>query len=186
MLIKKKTIRIFTGVRAKFDTDDFMIYPSKKMKGVIHVGGIESPGLTSSPAIAEYVEEILLKEGFDYEKDPSYNPIRKGFNKTSWISKEDREKLISEDPLYGEVIDICEDVSKAEILDAIHRNPGAVTIDGIKRRVRSGGMGYCQGRRCIPTIKKIMSKELNISEDSIKIEDHGDEIVERESKKLNC
>jgi glycerol-3-phosphate dehydrogenase len=180
----KRTIHTFTGVRAKPDTGDFMIYPSKHMPGVIHVGGIESPGLTSSPAIAEYVEELLVEAGFRAELDPNFNPIRQAFHKTAWMSDEGRKKLVAEDSLYGEKIDLCEDVSKAEILDALHRKPGAVTIDGIKRRVRAGGMGYCQGRRCVPTIRKIMAQELGISEEHIKTELHGDAIVERESQRL--
>ena len=178
-----KTIHTFTGVRAKPDTGDFMIYPSKKMPGVIHAGGIESPGLTSSPAIAEYVEQLLLEAGFQAEKDPNYNPIRQGFHKTAWMDKEARAKLVEEDPNYGEKIDFCEDVSKAEILDALHRTPGAKTIDGIKRRVRAGGMGYCQGKRCVPTIRKMMAEELGIAEEDIKTELHGDDIVIRESQK---
>ena len=178
-----KTIRTFTGVRAKPNTDDFMIYASKNMKGLIHAAGIESPGLTASPAIAEYVEQILIKEGFNAVKNPNYNPIRKGFNKTAWVSKEEKAKLIEKNHFYGEVIDLCENVSKAEILDAIHRKPGAITIDGIKRRVRAGGMGFCQGKRCISIIQKIMAEELNVSESEIKSELHGDDIVKRESQK---
>lgn len=178
-----KTIRTFTGVRAKPNNDDFMIYASKNMKGLIHAAGIESPGLTASPAIAEYVEQILIKEGFNAVKDSNYNPIRKGFNKTAWISKEEKAKLVEKNHLYGEAIDLCENVSKAEILDAIYRKPGAVTIDGVKRRVRAGGMGFCQGKRCIPIIQKIMAEELNVSESEIKSELHGDDIVKRESQK---
>lgn len=178
-----RTIHTFTGVRAKPDTGDFMIYPSKHMDGVIHAGGIESPGLTSSPAIAEYVEKLLLEAGFDAEEDPDFNPIREGFKKTAWMDEEEKESLVEENPLYGEQVDFCEDVSKAEVLDAIRREPGAVTIDGIKRRVRAGGMGFCQGRRCLPTIKKILAGELGIEEDEIKTELHGDDIVKREMKK---
>ena len=178
-----KTIRTFTGVRAKPNTDDFMIYASKNMKGLIHAAGIESPGLTASPAIAEYVEQILIKEGFNAVKNPNYNPVRKGLNKTAWISKEEKARLVEKNHLYGEVIDLCENVSKAEILDAIHRKPGAITIDGIKRRVRAGGMGFCQGKRCISIIQKIMAEELNVSESEIKSELHGDDIVKRESQK---
>lgn len=179
----KRTIHTFIGVRAKPDTGDFMIYPSKGMPGVIHAGGIESPGLTSSPAIAEYVEELLIDAGFEAQLNPDFNPLRQAFHKTAWMSDDRREELASKNPLYSERIDLCEDVSKAEILDALHRKPGAVTIDGIKRRVRAGGMGYCRGRRCLPTIRKIMAQELNISEDQIQTELHGDAIVERERRK---
>lgn len=170
------SIRIFTGVRAKPDTHEFMIYPSKKMEGVIQVGGIESPGLTSSPAIAEYVDGLLHDLGFDGKEKADYKSERKGIDRLAHLSEEERAKRIEEDPNYGEIICLCEQVSLGEILEAIHRPAGAKTVDGVKRRCRAG-MGPCQGRRCGKKVPGILAKELGIGEADIPEEVHGDAIV---------
>lgn len=177
----KKTIRVFTGVRAKPTTGDFMIYRSKHMKGLVHAGGIESPGLVSSPAIAEYVVDLLREEGLEIRKKPNFNPIRKPFKRISTLSKEEKIKAIAENPKYGNIICRCETVSEAEILDAIHRPAGARTVDGVKRRVRAG-MGRCQGGFCGPRVLEILSRELNIDPTQVKKELSGSEIVERHLK----
>ena len=177
----KRTIRVFTGVRAKPDTGDFMIYPSKNMSGLIHAAGIESPGLVSAPAIAEYIEELLLGMGLKSDKNTDYNPIRKPFTRISDLSREEKIQAIKEDPLYGKIICRCETVSEAEIIDAIRRPAGAKTIDGVKRRVRAG-MGRCQGGFCGPRVLEILSRELNIDPIEIKKEISGSQIVTRHLK----
>ncbi|MGO1580250.1 MAG: NAD(P)/FAD-dependent oxidoreductase [Peptoniphilaceae bacterium] len=178
----KKTIRVFTGVRAKPDTGDFMIYPSKNMKGLIHCGGIESPGLASSPAIAEYVENLLIEEGMSVDKNENYNPERKAIPRISQLSNEEKEKKLQENPKYGKIICRCETVSEAEIIEAINRPAGAKTVDGVKRRVRAG-MGRCQGAFCGPRVLEILSRELNVEATDIKKDLSGSEIVNRYLKK---
>lgn len=173
----KTTIRIFTGIRAKPNTKDFMIYPSKKMQGFINVGGIESPGLASAPAIAEYVEGIIKSIGFDFEVKENYIDERKGIPRVSRLSEEERNRLIESNPDYGEIICRCERISKGEILDAIRRPSGAVTRDGIKRRVRAG-MGMCQGGFCGPKVLKILSEEFGVDVLDLKKEKSGFEIVD--------
>lgn len=173
----KSTIRVFTGVRAKPNTKDFMIYPSKNMKGFINVGGIESPGLASAPAISEYVEEILSGNGFDYSIKDNYVDERKGIPRINRLPEEERQKLIEENPDYGEIMCRCEQISKGEILDAIHRPAGAVTRDGVKRRIRAG-MGRCQGGFCGPKVKKLLSEELDVEIMDLKKEKSGFEIVD--------
>lgn len=177
----KKTIRVFTGVRAKPTTGDFMIYESKSMKGLIHAAGIESPGLVSSPAIAEYVVELLEKAGLKLTKKKDFNPYRKPFRRISTMSKEEKIKAIQENPKYGNIICRCETVSEAEIIDAINRPAGAKTVDGVKRRVRAG-MGRCQGGFCGPRVLEILARELNIDPTEVKKELSGSEIVERHLK----
>lgn len=119
----RKTIRVFTGVRAKPNTGDFMIYPSKKMDGVVHCGGIESPGLASAPAIAKYVEDILLSLGMNPEPNKNYNPKRNSIPSIARSDLKTKMKLVEEDPNYGKIICRCENVSEAEIIAAINR-PG--------------------------------------------------------------
>lgn len=156
-----KTIRVFTGVRAKPDTGDFMIYPSKHIKGLIHAGGIESPGLVSAPAIAKYIVELLEKEGANLVKKEDFNPIRRPIKRINAMSLEERQEAIKANPAYGRIICRCETVSEAEIVDAIRRPGGAVTVDGVKRRVRAG-MGRCQGGFCGPRVIEIIARELGI------------------------
>lgn len=172
----KRTIRIFTGIRAKPDTGDFMIYPSKKMKGLIHVGGIESPGLSSAPAIAEFVRDILENEGLELEIDSEFNPIRTGITRPNELSSKERENLISEDPTYENIICRCEQVTEGEILEAINRPAGAVSVDGVKRRVRAG-MGMCQGNYCGPRVREILSRELGVPVDELPKEKKGSDLV---------
>lgn len=97
----EKTIRTFTGIRAKADNGDFCIYPSKRMEGVVHVGGIESPGLSAAPAIAIYVKEILEDIGLELKAKDNFNPYRKKIPRLAKLEKERREELIEKDPKYG-------------------------------------------------------------------------------------
>lgn len=172
----RNTIRIFTGIRAKPNTGDFMIYPSKNMKGFIHVGGIESPGLASAPGIGEYVIELLESIGFEYKLKDNFINTRKRIEKVNELSKEELIEKIKENPLYGKIICRCETVSEAEIVEAIHRNAGARCVDGVKRRVRAG-MGRCQGGFCGPRVLEILARELNIDMVDVKKELSGSEIA---------
>lgn len=163
-----KTITSFAGLRATPNTREFMIFASDKAKGFINVGGIESPGLTAAPAIAEYVVEILKNEGLEFIKNESFNPYRKKAKSFMYMTREEREEAVKIDEKYNKIICRCEQVTEAEILDAIHRPAGARTVDGIKRRIRPG-MGRCQGGFCGPRVVEILARELNISvEDVIK------------------
>ncbi len=178
----RKTIRVFTGVRAKPNTGDFMIYPSKKMNGVVHCGGIESPGLASAPAIAKYVEDILLSMGMNPEPNKNYNPKRTAIPSIARSDVKTKMKLVEEDPNYGKIICRCENVSEAEIIAAINRPGGAKTVDGVKRRVRAG-MGRCQGGFCGPRVLEILARELKVDPTEIKKDLLGSEIVIRHLKR---
>ncbi len=172
----RKTIRTFTGVRARPSTGDFMIYASKNAKGFIHAGGIESPGLSSAPAIAEYVREILAELMPSLEKKSDYKETREAIPQFSHLPVEKQSELIKKNPLYGHVICRCEVVTEAEIVAAIHRPAGARTVDGIKRRVRPG-TGRCQGGFCAPRIVEILSRELKVPVDTILKSTTGTEMV---------
>ena len=82
------------------------------------------------------------------------------------LSPEERTKLIKQNPKYGNIICRCENISEGEIVDAIHRVPGAVSLDGIKRRVRQG-MGRCQAGFCTPAAIAILARELNVDEKDV-------------------
>jgi glycerol-3-phosphate dehydrogenase len=153
-------IASFTGLRARSLEDDFIIGEAPDAKGFINAAGIESPGLTSAPAIGVMVREIVCNILNPKEKS-SFNPIRKGIARFSEMSDEERQSVIKENPAYGNVICRCETVTEGEILAAIHRPLGARTLDSIKRRTRAGS-GRCQAGFCTTRVLEILSNELNI------------------------
>lgn len=162
----KQIITSFCGVRAHLAMDDFIIGESEKYKGFIDVAGIESPGLTSAPAIGEYVSDIV--NGLQKrENKTDFIATRKDIPHLAHMSFEEKQALIKENPLYANIICRCESISEGEILDAIHRPVGATTIDGVKRRTRAG-MGRCQGGFCSPKVTKILSRELNIPMEDVR------------------
>ena len=161
-----KTITSFSGLRATANSGDFMIFASDICKNFINVGGIESPGLASAPAIAEYVLQILINEGLELSAKPNYNPFRKKEKPFAHMNREERQELIARDDNYKKIICRCESVTEGEIIDAIRRPCGARTVDGVKRRVRPG-MGRCQGGFCGPKVIEILARELNIGVEEI-------------------
>lgn len=156
----RQVITSFAGLRAHEEGHEFIIEEVEDARGFIDCAGIESPGLTSSPAIGHKVTDILRDKLNLVEKE-HYTPIRKGITKVDLLSKEERRELIKKDPTYGNIICRCEMISEGEILEAIHRPLGAKSLDGIKRRVR-GTAGRCQGGFCSPKIMEILSRELGI------------------------
>lgn len=155
----QQTITSFCGLRAVGSTGDFIIECPKK--GFVNVAGIESPGLSASPAIAEYVLELLKEDGLSFAKNPAYNPYRAPQHHFREASIEEKNEIIKKDPSYGKIVCRCETVTEGEILQAIRKNPGARDLDGVKRRTRAQ-MGRCQGGFCGPQIVELLSKELGI------------------------
>ncbi|URN83455.1 NAD(P)/FAD-dependent oxidoreductase [Acetobacterium wieringae] len=157
-------ITTFTGLRAASSNEDFIIEAAKTVKGMINVAGIQSPGLTSAPAIAVMVEELVRAQNLELDFTPkaNYEKGRKAPVMLAELSYDERNALIEKEPAYGEIICRCESISKGEIKDAIHRPVPATNMDAIKRRVRAG-MGRCQGGFCGPKVLDILSRELNIS-----------------------
>ena len=160
------TITSFAGVRAFSDRHDFIIEESKTAKGVIHCAGIESPGLTASPAIAKYVVETLVGGMVALEKNEAFNGTRTPDYFFKHLTMEEKNEIIKQDPSYGKIVCRCEQVTEGEILRAIRENPPAKDIDGVKRRTRSG-MGRCQGGFCQPYVAELIAKERGISLTSV-------------------
>ena len=154
-----QTITSFCGLRAVGDTGDFII--ASPQPGLIHAAGIESPGLTASPAIAEYIIDILKEQGLALAEKADYDPIRPSMHAFREMSIAEKNRVIRENPAYGRIICRCEGVTEGEILDAITRNPGARDLDGVKRRTRAQ-MGRCQGGFCSPYIIELLAKHWNI------------------------
>ncbi len=167
-----KAITSFCGLRAAGDTGDFII---KREENIITLAGIESPGLSASPAIAEYVSE-LLSEVCELKENKKYNPMRSPAHFYKNLSDDEKNELIKKNPSYGRVICRCENVTEGEILDAIRTNPPARDLDGVKRRTRAQ-MGRCQGGFCSPYIIDILSKEMNVGVDEITKNGNGSVIT---------
>lgn len=154
-----KAITSFCGLRAVGSTGDFIINAPKK--GFINAAGIESPGLSASPAIAEYIVSMLPSQGFCLEPREGYNPIRKPMHAFHNASIEEKNVWIKKDPAYGKIVCRCEGITEGEILEAIRTNPKATDLDGVKRRTR-GQMGRCQGGFCSPYIAELLAREWGI------------------------
>lgn len=157
----KMVITSFAGLRAHEEHHEFIIEELEDAKGFIDCAGIESPGLSSCPAIGQRVAEILKEKAGLQEKE-NFISTRKGILKPENLTKEEYSELIKKNPAYGNVICRCETVTEGEILDAIHRPLGAKSLDGVKRRTRAG-MGRCQSGFCSPRVMDILSRELGIS-----------------------
>lgn len=157
----RSVITSFAGLRAHEDGHEFLIGELGDAPGFIDCAGIESPGLTSSPAIGEMVAEIL-REKLNLEKNENFVATRKGVLDPDALSKEERIELIRKNPAYGNIICRCEMITEGEILDAIHRPLGAKSLDGVKRRTRAG-MGRCQAGFCSPRTMEILARERHVS-----------------------
>jgi glycerol-3-phosphate dehydrogenase len=150
----------FAGVRAAAG-HDFILGPSPVARGLVHAAGIQSPGLSAAPAIAEVIVECLAEVGLKLSPNSSFVPINPVQPKFTHLTPSEQEKLIAADPLYGRVICRCETITEGEIVAAIHAPCGARTMDGVKRRVRTS-MGRCQGGFCGPRVTAILARELGI------------------------
>ncbi|MEA4896118.1 MAG: NAD(P)/FAD-dependent oxidoreductase [Oscillospiraceae bacterium] len=174
-LPERQIITSFAGLRAHLESGDFEIGEAPDAEGFINAAGIESPGLSSAPAIGKWVAE-LLGEKLSAEPDPSFDPIRRGIPKFREMDNEERARCIAENPAYGRVVCRCETVTEAEIIDAIRRPLGAATLDGIKRRTRAG-MGRCQSGFCTTRVMEILERELNIPRETVTKLGRGSELL---------
>lgn len=156
----RQVITSFSGLRAHEDNHEFIIKELEDAPGFVDCAGIESPGLTSCPAIGRMVADIL-QEKLGLEPNPDFNGSRKGILNPEELSKEERIELIKKDPAYGNIICRCEMVTEGEILDAIRRPLGARSLDAVKRRTRAG-MGRCQAGFCSPRTMEILHRECGI------------------------
>ncbi|MCR5754806.1 MAG: NAD(P)/FAD-dependent oxidoreductase [Acetatifactor sp.] len=166
-----QVITTFAGLRAHLEDEeggnsDFLIEQVKDAPGFFDVAGMESPGLTCAPAVAEYVAQLVQTYAPAEERD-DFCARRVGIPNMALASDKERMRLIAENPAYANVICRCELVTEAEIVEAIHRPVGATTLDGVKRRTRAG-MGRCQSGFCSPKAVEILARELETDRGNIK------------------
>lgn len=156
---RRSAITVFAGLRAVSDRHDFIIGESPTAPGFINVAGIESPGLTASPAIAEYVTQLLIGLGLDATMKKEATRLRKPIEVFAHATLERQCELIAQDARYANVVCRCEHVTEAEIVQSIKRPCGARTVDGVKLRT-SAGFGRCHGGFCMPRVMDILAREL--------------------------
>ncbi len=157
----RNAITSFAGVRAHPVNDDFIIGWCPTSENFINVAGVESPGLSSAPAIAIFVREMLEEKLALTEKE-NYTDTRETPVRFRHLSDEERAELIKKNPAYGRIVCRCETITEGEIIDAIRAPGGARDVDGVKRRTRAG-MGRCQGGFCGSKVVEILARELGVS-----------------------
>ncbi len=169
-------IRTYSGLRATPDSGDFIIEEAKDVPNFINLIGIESPGIASAPAITEYVFDNILKNLIPLEEKTEPLKERRPWVILNRMSIEEKQKYFEEDPRFGQMVCRCELVSEGEIVDIIHRNVGATTVKGVKRRVRPGA-GRCQGGFCEPRVIDILARELNVSPTEVLLDSDDSKIL---------
>ena len=176
---QRNSITNFAGVRATPSNGDFNIHLSSHKAHAVHAVGVESPGLASSPAVAEYIVGLLREDGLVLNERRDYvstrrrdgNPVR-----FADMSDAERAAAIARDPAYGRIICRCETVTEGDLLDAMRSPIPAVTIDMLKRRTRAG-MGRCQGGFCSPRAAVLLANEQQVTLDRILKDGIGSNLV---------
>ena len=158
-----KVIAEFSGMRAHETTvGDFILGEALDAPCFFNAVGVESPGLTSAPAIGVFLAEAAAERLGASRKNPAI--ISKDVSwwpKTREMKPDELADLVDRDPAFGRVVCRCEEVTEGEIRAAIRARVGARTLDGVKRRTRSG-MGRCQGGFCTPRLIEILGAELGL------------------------
>ncbi len=176
----RQVITSFSGLRAHEEGDDFVIGEAPDAPGFFDVAGIESPGLSCSPAIGDYVAQMIAKKA-KAQKKSHWISTRKGMVKTKDMNPSERTKLIAEKPEYGTIVCRCEQISEGEIIDAITRPLGAVSMDGVKRRCRAG-MGRCQGGFCTPRTMELLCEYKKMRMEDVCKNQKGSELLKGADK----
>jgi glycerol-3-phosphate dehydrogenase len=172
----RDVIAVFAGLRPSGPTGDFLVEVPQHTKGLVNLAGIESPGLTAAPAIAQWVVEALQDHGLELEQKRNYNPLRSAAPHFPELSRREQAALIEKDPRYGRIVCRCEMVTEGEIVRAIHAPVPARTYDAIKRRTRCG-TGRCQGGFDTPRVIRILARELGVSPLEVTKKGPGSELL---------
>ena len=162
---------------------DFIIEIPDEVEGLVNLGGIESPGLTSAPAIAQRVIDLLKEAGEELEPKPNWNRIRPARPSFHDMSNEERALLVQKDPRYGRIVCRCEEVTEGEIIAEIHAPIPATTYDAIKRRTWCG-TGRCQGGFDMPRVVEILSEELGVPRDQVTKKGGASHFLRRPTKEV--
>ncbi|MCG8451912.1 MAG: FAD-dependent oxidoreductase [Spirochaetales bacterium] len=184
-LSASQIINYYSGVRAASWDEDFIIEPSQKVKNLVHAAAIQSPGLASAPAIgadvAAMAVQALERCGYGVEERENFQPYHHAQVPVKDLPEEERSALIAKDSTYGEILCRCEEVSRGEVRDALRSLVPALTVDGVKRRTRSGA-GRCHGGFCLSRVMKVMAEEMGVPLTQIRKKDGQSQILVGETK----
>ena len=171
-----QVIRTFAGNRPSCSRHDFIIEYAQSDNHFINVAGIESPGIASSPAIAQYVVNELVKPLIELKKNENFNPKVRRVHRLYNAMLEGDYSYINEHDNYSEIVCSCEKVTLGEILDQLNRSCPPHSVKGVKRRTRAG-FGKCQGGFCQPRIVLLLAKHYGVSPLDIPLDDEGSNIL---------
>ena len=175
LLNQGQIITYFTGVRAPTYEEDFVVRKGLYTKNLIHAAGMQSPGVTAAPAVAEDIA-AWTAEMLNAAPNEEFDPVRPAIINAAELPELERNALIRENPDYGVILCRCEQISRGEILAAMRRPLPCDSVDGIKRRVRAG-MGRCQGGFCGPQVAMLIAEELKIPLEQVRKSGRGSEIL---------
>lgn len=153
------SIRTFSGLRAHQPNHDFVIGEVAGAAGFVDCAAIESPGLTSAPAIGRMVAGIVCDIAGQPADKRDWVSSRRRIPDVEHMSLDEWAALIKTRPDYGRVICRCRHVTEGQIVDAIHAPIPATSLDAIKRRTEAG-MGRCQAGFCTPKVMEILEREV--------------------------
>ena len=176
----RENIRNFSGIRANSDAGDFILRESRSVPHFVDAAGICSPGLSSAPAIGEYLVELLGSLGLPLEKKQNYIDTRRRI-RFAELPDAEKNALIRQDPRYGRVICRCETVTEGEIAACLQTPIPPYSVNGVKRRV-SAGMGRCQGGFCGPRVQELLAKHYGVSEAEIMMDADGTFVLTGQTK----
>jgi glycerol-3-phosphate dehydrogenase len=171
---KRDIITSFAGLRPTLPGDDFRIELSRAAPCLVQVAGIQSPGLTASPAIADRVKALLKSGGLELVEKAEWKPGIPHVQRTRDQTPAELDSLVARDPAYAHLVCRCEGVSEAEVVEAIRK--GHTTLDGIKYYTRAG-MGRCQGGFCTYRIMQLVARETGLPLERITKHGPGSELV---------
>ena len=178
-------IRVFSGVRPADFSEDFQVNSSEICHRFINAGAIQSPGVGSSPAIAQLVTKLIrddaAQSGEEIERNAAFNPYRKRPVRFRELSHDEQDALVSQHPEYGRIVCRCEQITEGEVIEALHSPVVPHSIDGIKRRCRCG-MGRCQGGFCQERVLEIIARELGETWCEIPLHGPGSEVLRRDTR----
>jgi glycerol-3-phosphate dehydrogenase len=193
-LSKRNIIAMFAGLRPYGNgpcktpgidyQHDYIIEIPENVRGFVNLGGIESPGLTSAPAIAQEIIDLLRDAGESLKEKKEWDPIRRARPRFRDMTHEEQKRMVDMDPHYGRVICRCENVTEGEILAEIHAPIPALTYDAIKRRTWLG-TGRCQGGFDTPRVVKILADELGVSPMEVTKKGEGSRFLARKTKQVD-
>ncbi|MEW6724696.1 MAG: NAD(P)/FAD-dependent oxidoreductase [Bacillota bacterium] len=177
-------ITYFAGVRAATFEEEFIVEPSRSIANLVHAAGIQSPGLAAAPAIAADVSEMVaaqLARQMEVRANPNFRSRRQVSPRLAQLPLTERARLIRQNPAYGRIVCRCETISEGEVVDAINSTLPALTLDGLKRRVRTG-MGRCQGGFCTPELISLIARETGQPPTAVTKSGPGSELLVAETK----